>query len=321
MPYYKVQKKMIDCNAITVVELKKHKYYKSIDGRSSMKKAELCKALNKIIVKKSKGAKKDITPKTPKKPKSPKKAESPVRSKTPSKKTPVKSIISRSEPLPFELYRTIMLEMSPDDMLNACSTTKAAVKLCNDDNFWKDYYGKRKIDFVPRTYDYKSRISTAKQNVMLSMSIEDLEKECLNNRKSKSICESLQFWKSYYQSRGFDFPNNNTISASVSRLFKDLKLKTLMEKNKNKKIWLRGKIYDIAKFVNFIEESFDNRYKYFAFRDAVAKDDHKYITITIAHSQNGPYRLYKARLAYGHTKAAMDFGWVRILNIYDYIKQ
>lgn len=315
---------MIDCNAITVAELKKHKYYKSIDGRSSMKKAELCKALNKIIAKKLKKNVKTKERKSSKK--SPEKTIIPVTSKTPSKsphKTPTsikKSIISRSEPLPFELYRTIMLEMSPDDMLSACSTTKTAVKLCNDDNFWRDYYDKRKIDFVPRTYDYKSRISTAKQNVMLAMKIEDLEKECFHNPKSKMICDSSTFWSDYFQKSGFDKPYfNNTTGFGISRAISGFKLRALEEKNKNKKIWLHGKIYDAVNFVNFIENSFDNRFKYFAFRDAVAKGDRKFVTITIEHRNQ--HMIYKVRLAYGHTKAATDFGWLSIVNIYDYIKQ
>lgn len=311
---------MIDCNAITVSELKKHKYYKSIDGRSSMKKAELCKALNKIIAKKLKKNVKTKERKSSKK--SPEKTIIPVTSKGSSKsphKTPTsikKSIISKNEPLPFELYRTIMLEMSPDDMLSACSTTKTAVKLCNDDNFWKDYYGKRKIDFVPRTYDYKSRISTAKQNVMLAMKIEDLEKECFHNTKSKNICENGQFWVEYYKKNKLGYPTfrNKTIES----IFREIKLKVLQEKNKNKKIWLQGKIYEHSAFLDIIKDLFDNQYKYYAFRDAAAKDNYKFITITVAHAQNN---LYKVRLAYGHTKAILDFGWPSIVAIYDYINQ
>lgn len=80
---------MIDCKSTTLAILKKHKLYTSVDGRSSMNKAELCKALNKAIkseerkVEKSKKAKKPVKKESPQKV-SPKK-ESPVRSKTPVK--------------------------------------------------------------------------------------------------------------------------------------------------------------------------------------------------------------------------------------------
>lgn len=37
------------CSKITVKELKNHSYYKHIDGRSKMNKAELCKAINNAI--------------------------------------------------------------------------------------------------------------------------------------------------------------------------------------------------------------------------------------------------------------------------------
>src|SRR3989338_3002995 len=140
----------ISCSNTTGKILKDHKYYKQIQGRSSMNKKELCKALNVII--KSKTTK-GVEPKT----RAISKRSKDVPLKKSVKKSPkVKDIsppkalvlsVKKSPPkpktlsfVPDEIQRQILLFSTPTALANACLADKRSLKICEDDSFWKRYY-------------------------------------------------------------------------------------------------------------------------------------------------------------------------------------
>lgn len=203
---------MIDCKSTTLAIIKKHKLYTSIDGRSSMNKAELCKAINKAIKSEERKAEKSkkmtkVKKVTPKKPAnaspqkmSPKKI-SPIRSKTPSK-TPKKVTPKKLPPiiltyLPTEIHEKILLEAEPKTLLDACYTNKEALKMCSTDGFWERYYKKHKMEFKPWKYDIGSRIKEARINLMSLMTVAELRKECDSDKQARDICRTYEFWENY----------------------------------------------------------------------------------------------------------------------------
>lgn len=199
--------KKINCDSVTLADLKKHKNYKSIEGRSKMNKAELCKAINKTITKSHKkdGALKKIKSKKDSKVSPKKVSPSKVSPKkvSPKKASPKKSILTY---LPTEMHEKILLETDPGTLIDACNTNKEALKLCTTDEFWKKYYTMRGVKFIPKSYDYGSRIKKVRKELMLAMNIDELHAECKRDKQSQKICDPLygnnKFWPEYYKTHG-----------------------------------------------------------------------------------------------------------------------
>lgn len=293
---------MLNCDTTTVTELKKHKLYKTISGRSTMKKSELCKALNKAIRKSSK-SKKVVEPKSSSQLTSP---------KTPKK---VASILSSTQALPLELYKKIMLDMNPRDMLSACTTNKKALSLCMDDNFWKDYYSHKNMKFVPSPYDYKKRIIQARLNIMTLMSIEDLEKECMTDDFAAGICSSTTFWSKYHMNHGYpntDFLGKSAQISTDNRIL-EYKLREIHKNNSHKTHWLTGKIYP-AHFdkIDLRVNEEDNRYKYYAFRDSL-EHNNNVMSVNVKSYPN-PTVIFRI----GKLKYETDMPFLRLAKLYQY---
>lgn len=294
------------CHSVTLVELKKHDHYKLIKGRSTMNKAELCKAINKIIGKtETKPPSKAVT-----------KAKSPIKS-TPKSKSP--SVLSASQTLPLEIYRKIMLDMNPSDMMNACSTHKQALKLCLDDNFWKDYYNNHRMKFIPRPpYDFKERIITARVNIMAVMDIYDLEKECQKDKQSKKICQSQNFWEIYHHSQGYD-KNALRNKSDISTKIEEYKLLKLKFKDPKKIWWLSGKILPQNReaFMSLLSQyPHENRYKYFAFRDS------KTAEITVKATNTNAYlTMFRIVFKTGNQKLELDTARNDMITIFKWMKK
>jgi hypothetical protein len=168
------------CSSETIKSLRAHPNYKSIPGRSTMNKAELCKALNKTL-KSTKIASKGVLVS---------KAKSSVKTST---KT---SILTD---MPKEIYHKILIESEPLELISACTINKTALDMCSNDTFWKEYFGNRKIKFKPYPeYPYLKRIKEATIRVLSVADIDYLEKLCLTDSRAKDICKRKEFWMKYY---------------------------------------------------------------------------------------------------------------------------
>lgn len=283
---------MIDCKSTTLAIIKKHKLYTSVDGRSSMNKAELCKALNKAIkseerkVEKSKKAKKPVKKISPKK-------ESPVRSKTPVKIPSPKKVSPKKVPtilnyLPTEIHEKILLEAEPKTLLDACYTNKEALKMCSTDGFWERYYKKHKMEFKPWNYDIGGRIKTARMNLMRLMTVAELRKECNSDKQAQAICESNKFWENYrsvYLREG-----------SSKQKLKSAEMDELLSKSKNiKNSKIYAKITDLAAFKKIIlyvdkaKLSDDHKNRIY---DFLKNTDYIYVGITQPGRGSFHYNLY-----------------------------
>ena len=121
----------IKCSEATLKTLRSHPNYKFINGRSKMKKDELCKAINKTL----------------------KKREGDIHAKCarlgytlePKLKSP-----SKIRLVP-DIETLIQHRLDIKDLLKSCRTDKAMIQKCSSSQFWKPYFEQHHIRLPTKT--------------------------------------------------------------------------------------------------------------------------------------------------------------------------